>query len=259
MQRRIEHIYFKKDVINDVIEKVVAGKLGYEFVGSVRLSLSFFFVFIKLYFYFQSSDLLHKLATFLYQHANQRIRTRALLCHVYHHALEERFYKARDMLLMSHLQETIQQTDVHMQILYNRTMVQIGTCAFRHGMIKEAQASLQELFVTSKLKELLAQVSFMKDRKKQISTNEYVNRASNRNALAPKRLPSRSSTRSNDSCPSTCTSTLTCSTAFTILAPCASRSPAWPTTSLTRVSVSSADPSASCSTTWSVRPSPVKK
>jgi len=43
MQRRIEHIYFKKDVINDVIEKVVAGKLGYEFVGSVRLSLSLFF------------------------------------------------------------------------------------------------------------------------------------------------------------------------------------------------------------------------
>jgi translation initiation factor 3 subunit C len=80
-----------------------------------------------------------------------------MLSHIYHHALHNDFYTARDMLLMSHLQESIHSADVATQILYNRTVVQLGLCAFRCGLIKEAQATLQDIFTTQRVKELLAQ------------------------------------------------------------------------------------------------------
>jgi translation initiation factor 3 subunit C len=80
-----------------------------------------------------------------------------MLCHIYHHALLNDFHTARDMLLVSHLQESIHTADVATQILYNRTVVQLGLCAFRSGMIKEAQATLQDIFTTQRVKELLAQ------------------------------------------------------------------------------------------------------
>ena len=80
-----------------------------------------------------------------------------MLCHIYHHALHNDFYTARDMLLMSHLQESIHGADAGTQILHNRTIVQIGLCAFRIGLIREAQAALQEICATQRTKELLAQ------------------------------------------------------------------------------------------------------
>lgn len=80
-----------------------------------------------------------------------------MLSHIYHYALHDNYYTARDMLLMSHLQDSIGGADVGTQILYNRTVVQVGLCAFRLGLIKEAQSTLQEIFATQRVKELLAQ------------------------------------------------------------------------------------------------------
>ncbi len=105
-----------------------------------------------------SSILIRALCVYLYKKGESLLRTRAMLCHIYHHALHNRFYIARDMLLMSHLQDNIQLSDVGTQILHNRTMVQVGLCAFREGMIKEAQSCLQDICGTGRVKELLAQV-----------------------------------------------------------------------------------------------------
>lgn len=80
-----------------------------------------------------------------------------MLSHIYHHALDNDFHSARDMLLMSHLQESIHTADVATQILYNRTIVQLGLSAFRCGLIKECQTMLQDIFTTQRVKELLAQ------------------------------------------------------------------------------------------------------
>jgi translation initiation factor 3 subunit C len=85
------------------------------------------------------------------------LRTRAMLYHIYNFALQNQFHRARDMLLTSHLQETIHQADVGTQICHNRAMVQLGMCAFRLGMIVEAQGCLQEICGQQRQKELLAQ------------------------------------------------------------------------------------------------------
>jgi translation initiation factor 3 subunit C len=99
-----------------------------------------------------------KLCKYVYAKDNtDRIRTRAILCHIYHHALHDNWFEARDLVLMSHLQENIQHSDPSTQILYNRTMAHLGLCAFRHANIKDSHSCLVDLMMTGKVKELLAQ------------------------------------------------------------------------------------------------------
>ncbi|KAJ3323439.1 Translation initiation factor 3 subunit c [Blyttiomyces sp. JEL0837] len=134
IMRRVEHIYYKPDYVITVIESALPIKSKVE-----------------------PKDLVHSLCVALYQTENVRVRARALLCHVYHLALHGKYYEARDMLLMSHLQEQAQHTDIMTQILYNRTMVQMGICAFRCGLVRDAANALQEISASGKVKELLAQ------------------------------------------------------------------------------------------------------
>lgn len=146
--RRLEHVYFKPASVIQLAEKTVR-----EIVPENRDS--------KITPKAVSSDateLIKTLCVYLYKHDEASVlRTRAMLCHIYHHAIHNHFYQARDMLLMSHLQEHIHAADINTQVLYNRTLVQIGLCAFRAGLIYEALTALQEICGTGRLKELLAQ------------------------------------------------------------------------------------------------------
>ena len=106
----------------------------------------------------KSQELVDKLCKFIYTNdSTDRLRTKAMLCHIYHNALHDRWFEARDLMLMSHLQESIENADVPLQVLYNRTMVQIGLCAFRVGNIKESHAALLDIQIGNRAKELLAQ------------------------------------------------------------------------------------------------------
>ncbi|OLL21640.1 Eukaryotic translation initiation factor 3 subunit C [Neolecta irregularis DAH-3] len=145
VSRRLERLYFKE--IITTLEQTTWSSLPSHmdsFLTPRSLSI-------------KSSELIHILCVHLYKKGTGLSRTRAMLCHIYHHALHNRYHKARDMLLMSHLQESVHLAEVNTQTLHNRTMVQLGLCAFRLGMVSESHSCLQEICAAGKLKELLAQ------------------------------------------------------------------------------------------------------
>merc|ERR1712241_1183379 len=104
---------------------------------------------------------LHKMGEmckFIYaKDTTDRLRTRAILSHIYHHSIHDNWYDARDLMLMSHLQDKISHSDPLTQILYNRTMVQLGLCGFRHAEILDAHNALLDIQLGGRSKELLAQ------------------------------------------------------------------------------------------------------
>lgn len=55
---------------------------------------------------------IQKLCEFIYLNdRTDRLRTRAILCHIYHLALYNQWFKARDLMLMSDLQMSIEHAD----------------------------------------------------------------------------------------------------------------------------------------------------
>ncbi|VDL62655.1 unnamed protein product [Hymenolepis diminuta] len=113
--------------------------------------------------------IIEELCHYIYKRdTTDRMRTRAILCHIYFLALHDQWHSARELMLMSNLQATIDHADLATmenadfestgkKILFNRAMVQLGMCAFRQGHIKDAHSALCDLTGTSRVRELLAQ------------------------------------------------------------------------------------------------------
>ncbi|KAI9470505.1 MAG: eukaryotic translation initiation factor 3 subunit 8 N-terminus-domain-containing protein [Benjaminiella poitrasii] len=142
--RKLDHVYYKP-------EKLIAALQA----GAKKLLPNY--VVSKIITTEEPAELVNELCNYLYKDDSTIFRTRAMLCHIYHYALHKKYYTARDLLLMSHVQDSIHQADIATQILYNRAMVQIGICAFREGLIKESYAALSEIQNSGRVKELLAQ------------------------------------------------------------------------------------------------------
>lgn len=105
-----------------------------------------------------AEELIEKYCKYIYTHdETQRIRTQAILYNIYHLALHDKWFPARDLMLMSHLQESIHNADIGTQIIYNRTMVQLGLCAFRMGQMEDAHQALTDIQSGNRSRELLAQ------------------------------------------------------------------------------------------------------
>ena len=145
--RRLEHIYFKPTLVVKILEE----KLWASMPSNLNSDLT------PRGKYTEVESVVTVLCNFLFENSEGIIRARAMLCQIYFLALQENFYRSRDLMLMSHLTENIASFDVSTQILFNRTLVQIGLCAFRAGLCYEAQGVLQEICGSGRQKELLAQ------------------------------------------------------------------------------------------------------
>ena len=170
-----------------VIEIVKKLKLYCERVGSSQYICSAYLLLIEFMYYKYDrskkdavkrsdddpTETIKKLCQYIYaRDSSDRLRTRAILFHIYHHSLHDRWYEARDLMLMSHLQELIDVADIPTRIIYNRTMVQLGLCAFRCGLMKEAHHALVDIQSTGRAKELLAQGLLLQRQGERISPEQ---------------------------------------------------------------------------------------
>jgi len=144
--RRLEQLYFRPSVLVKQHEELIWKEIPPEFDSTItpRALAS------------DPDGLINALCRYLFAHSDGIVRARTMLCQCYWLALHDKYYQARDHLLMSHLSETIGSFDVSTQILFNRALVQIGMSAFRLGLIYDAQTTLQEI-CNGRQKELLAQ------------------------------------------------------------------------------------------------------
>ncbi|KAH8879888.1 eukaryotic translation initiation factor 3 subunit C [Thozetella sp. PMI_491] len=147
IQRRLDHVYFKPAQVVKIFEENCWKEVPADIDSAITPRTDSI----------DAGQLVNTLSTYLFTNSEGIIRARAMLCQIYFLALHDEYYKARDMMLMSHLQDNIASFDVASQILYNRTLVQVGLCAFRKGLVYDAQNTLQEICGSGRQKELLAQ------------------------------------------------------------------------------------------------------
>eukprot|EP01132_Coremiostelium_polycephalum_P005374 gene5374-6706_t len=158
--------YPSQDYINRLADEPSLMDLGnriqeyYEKIGNNGACAKIAIRLIE-HIYFRSSpenqSLLSKLSLVIYQHGDERLNARTILCNIYFNAINNKFHEARDMMLMSHLQDNPTGMDISTQILFNRSMVQLGLCAFRCGYIQETQSCLGDF--SGLRRDLLAQGS----------------------------------------------------------------------------------------------------
>lgn len=158
VMRRVEHLYAKVSRYNPDIANVQPDiviehfqKIAAPYLEGLTSRITPFNTSTS------ASQLIRLLCVYIYNSDAPLLRARAILCHIFNHAMHGRYHQARDLLLMSHLQDTVQHTDVTTQILYNRAVMQLGLAAFRNGFIPEAQTILADMFSSQRQKELLAQ------------------------------------------------------------------------------------------------------
>ncbi|KAK3380426.1 eukaryotic translation initiation factor 3 subunit 8 N-terminus-domain-containing protein [Lasiosphaeria ovina] len=147
IQRRLDHVYFKPAQVVKILEENCWKEVPSDVDSTITPRTESV----------DAGHLINVLCNYLFANSDGIIRARAMLCQIYFLALHDQYYRARDMMLTSHLQESIAQFDITSQILYNRTLVQVGLCAFRKGLVYDAQNTLQEICGSGRQKELLAQ------------------------------------------------------------------------------------------------------
>lgn len=113
---------------------------------------------------------LNELSSLLYTQTEDKSKLKSLLAIIYCLCILNKYYKANVLFKKCNGYDMIGVLkDENLKILYNRTMAQLGLCAFRNGNYSDALFYLTPLcqLGTSKLKEYLSQ-SYNKEMEKSI-------------------------------------------------------------------------------------------
>jgi translation initiation factor 3 subunit C len=145
--KRLEHLHFRGNQLAETLEKDSWAQLGEGIESEISPGA----------LATDPEKLVQELTNYLFKNSEGIQRARAILHRIYFVSLHDQYYDAKNMMLMSHLSETIGSFDIITQIHYNRTLVQVGLAAFRLGLIWESQTALQEICGSNRQKELLAQ------------------------------------------------------------------------------------------------------
>jgi translation initiation factor 3 subunit C len=109
---------------------------------------------------FDSIEEMKRLCKIVYNYngsSSARMRVRAVLCQIYHLSSHDRYADAKMLLLMSRFQDKADDWDIETQVVFNRTMAQLGLAALRADKLTDALRCLADLCSGSKINELLAQ------------------------------------------------------------------------------------------------------
>lgn len=107
-----------------------------------------------------TNDLIDSLCTQVYEYSNHGSgsqRKRAALMQSYYYSTCDQFYRAREIIQLTNVQSVIQTSEVSIQVLFNRAIVQLGLSAFRIGQIEEARSILSEVATSNRIREVLGQ------------------------------------------------------------------------------------------------------
>ena len=130
-----------------------------------------------------TNNLIDSLCSHIYKYSNgissSIYRKRAALMQSYYYSITNQFFKARDILHLTHVQATIHTSEPGVQVLFNRAIVQLGLAAFRSGLIEETQIILHEVVTSQHTRDLLGQGRIYFNNNLNNQTNNIVNNTNN--------------------------------------------------------------------------------
>ena len=153
----LSHLYYKHDSVYKKMNELIKGKPESEQNTYYVLKEN------------ESSTKINELVSQILENSYSRSDcVQAVLYQIYHHAIHNRFHHAKNQMTNIRNSDIMKKQDADTQILFNRTIVQIGLSAFRIGLVEECYNYNEAIANYGRIKELLGQIIKYNSTEKQI-------------------------------------------------------------------------------------------